>query len=243
MLGLMQDWPLLLHRIIDHAAIYHGERKVITRSVEGPIVETNYAAIRARALKVAKRLEKDGIKSGDRVATLAWNTWRHMECWYGILGIGAIYHTVNPRLFPEQIVWIDKRVQDVDMQRQQVISTDQRRPLPNANWTATIQHGLPPNLFRPSYEQGSYLAFLGRLAAEKGPEDAIRIARVVRKPLRIAAKIPRGETAYFKKRLEPLIDGKNVQLVGEVDDLRIEEDERRLHCREFREDRRHHGRH
>ena len=89
MLGLMQDWPLLLHRIIDHAAKFHGERKVITRSVEGPIVETNYAQIRARALKVAQRLEKDGIKLGDRVATLAWNTWRHLETWYGILGIGA----------------------------------------------------------------------------------------------------------------------------------------------------------
>ena len=62
--------------------------------------------IRARALKVAQRLEKDGIKLGDRVATLAWNTWRHLEAWYGILGIGAIYHTVNPRLFPEQIAWI-----------------------------------------------------------------------------------------------------------------------------------------
>jgi fatty-acyl-CoA synthase len=106
MLGLMQDWPLLLHRIIDHAAKYHGERKVITRSVEGPIVETNYAQIRQRAKKVSQRLEKDGIKLGDRVGTLAWNTWRHLEAWYGILGIGAIYHTVNPRLFPDQIVWI-----------------------------------------------------------------------------------------------------------------------------------------
>ncbi|MBV9260007.1 MAG: AMP-binding protein, partial [Pseudolabrys sp.] len=106
MLGLMQDWPLLCHRIIDHAATYHAARKVITRSVEGPIVETDYAQIRARALKVAQRLEKDGVKLGDRVATLAWNTWRHLECWYGILGIGAIYHTVNPRLFPDQIVWI-----------------------------------------------------------------------------------------------------------------------------------------
>jgi fatty-acyl-CoA synthase len=106
MLGQMQDWPLLCHRIIDHAATYHGERKVITRSVEGPIVETDYAAIRARALKVAQRLEKDGIKLGDRVGTLAWNTWRHLESWYGILGLGAVYHTVNPRLFPEQIVWI-----------------------------------------------------------------------------------------------------------------------------------------
>jgi fatty-acyl-CoA synthase len=106
MLGLMQDWPLLCHRIIDHAATFHGERKVITRSIEGPIHTTNYAEIRARALKVAQRLEKDGIKLGDRVATLAWNTWRHLEAWYGILGIGAIYHTVNPRLFPEQIAWI-----------------------------------------------------------------------------------------------------------------------------------------
>jgi fatty-acyl-CoA synthase len=106
MLGLMQDWPLLIHRIIDHAATFHGDRKVITRSVEGPIVETDYKTIRARALKVAQRLDQDGIKLGDRVATLAWNTWRHLEAWYGILGIGAVYHTVNPRLFPEQIVWI-----------------------------------------------------------------------------------------------------------------------------------------
>jgi 3-(methylthio)propionyl---CoA ligase len=112
MLGLMQDWPLLLHRIIDHAAIYHDGRKVITRSVEGPMHETNYAEIRARALKVAQRLDKDGVKLGDRVATMGWNTWRHLECWYGILGIGAIYHTVNPRLFPEQIAWIVNHAED-----------------------------------------------------------------------------------------------------------------------------------
>jgi fatty-acyl-CoA synthase len=112
MLGLMQDWPLLCHRIIDHAAIQHSARKVISRSIEGPIHETNYAEVRRRALKVAQRLEKDGVKLGDRVATLAWNTWRHLEAWYGILGIGAIYHTVNPRLFPEQIVWIINHAED-----------------------------------------------------------------------------------------------------------------------------------
>ncbi len=112
MLGLMQDWPLLCHRIIDHAAAFHAGRKVISRSVEGPIVETNYAEIRARALKVAKRLEKDGIKLGDRVATMAWNTARHLETWYGILGIGAVYHTVNPRLFPDQIAWIINHAED-----------------------------------------------------------------------------------------------------------------------------------
>jgi fatty-acyl-CoA synthase len=106
MLGLMQDWPLLCHRIIDHAAINHGERIVVTRSIEGPIHQTNYAEVRARALRVAQRLERDGIRFGDRVATLAWNTWRHLESWYGILGIGAVYHTINPRLFPDQIAWI-----------------------------------------------------------------------------------------------------------------------------------------
>jgi fatty-acyl-CoA synthase len=112
MLGLMQDWPLLCHRIIDHAALNHPARRVVSRSVEGPIHTTDYQAVRARALRVAKRLTKDGIKLGDRVATLAWNTWRHMEAWYGILGIGAIYHTINPRLFPEQITWIVNHAED-----------------------------------------------------------------------------------------------------------------------------------
>lgn len=112
MQGLMQDWPLLIHRIIDHAAIQHGGRKVISRSVEGPIHTTDYANIRRRALKVAQRLARDGIRNGDRVATLAWNTWRHLEAWYGITGIGAVYHTVNPRLFPEQQIWIINHAED-----------------------------------------------------------------------------------------------------------------------------------
>ncbi|HEY2230087.1 MAG TPA: long-chain-fatty-acid--CoA ligase [Xanthobacteraceae bacterium] len=112
MLGLMQDWPLLCHRIIDHAALNHAARAVHSRVVEGPLHTTSYGAIRRNALKVAKRLERDGIRHGDRVATLAWNTWRHLEAWYGIMGIGAIYHTVNPRLFPEQIAWIINHAED-----------------------------------------------------------------------------------------------------------------------------------
>ena len=100
------------------------------------------------------------------------------------------------------------------------ISDHQRLPLPDATWLDTIQHGLPVDLFRPSYERGSYLAFLGRLTVEKGPEDAIRIARAAEWQLRIAAKIPRAETAYFRKHLEPHLDGKRVELVGEVDEAR-----------------------
>ncbi|MCZ7660844.1 MAG: 3-(methylthio)propionyl-CoA ligase [Xanthobacteraceae bacterium] len=112
MLGLMQDWPLLCHRIIDHAAIQHGAREVVSRSVEGPIHRTTYREVRARALKVAQRLEREGVRFGDRVATLAWNTWRHLEVWYGITGLGAVYHTVNPRLFADQITYIVNHAED-----------------------------------------------------------------------------------------------------------------------------------
>ncbi|MGJ4951414.1 fatty-acid--CoA ligase [Bradyrhizobium sp. HKCCYLS20291] len=112
MLGLMQDWPLLCHRIIEHAATIHGSQEVVTRSVEGPIVRTTYRQIHDRALKVSQKLTRDGIKLGDRIATIAWNTGRHLEVWYGIMGIGAICHTVNPRLFPEQIGWIINHAQD-----------------------------------------------------------------------------------------------------------------------------------
>src|SRR5712671_940 len=98
------------------------------------------------------------------------------------------------------------------------ISDNQRVPLPEANWIGTVYHGMPSDLLRPTFEAGSYLAFLGRLTSEKGPEAAIRIARAVGMPLRIAAKVPRGEKNYFKERLEPQIDGKQVQITGEVND-------------------------
>jgi glycosyltransferase involved in cell wall biosynthesis len=98
------------------------------------------------------------------------------------------------------------------------ISENQRAPLPEANWIGTVYHGLPQSLFRPSFETGSYLAFLGRLTAEKGPEPAIRIARAVGIPLQIAAKVPRGETTYFKECIEPQVDGQQVRLIGEVND-------------------------
>src|SRR5829696_2880046 len=98
------------------------------------------------------------------------------------------------------------------------ISENQRVPLAMANWLGTVYHGLPPESLRPSVTPGRYLAFLGRLSADKGPETAIRIARAAGMPLRIAAKVPRGEGRYFKERIEPLVDGTHVQLIGEVND-------------------------
>ena len=112
MFGRMQDWPLLMHKIIDFAAIQFPRQEVVSRTIEGPMHRTNYRELRERALKVAKRLERDGIRLGDRVATLAWNGYRHLESWYGIVGVGAVYHTVNPRLFPEQIAWIINHAED-----------------------------------------------------------------------------------------------------------------------------------
>ncbi len=106
MQGMMQEWPLLCHKILDHAARNHGAREIVSRSVEGPIVRTTYAGIRTRSLKVAQLLAREGYGQGDRIATIAWNSARHLEAWYGIMGMGAVYHTLNPRLFPDQLVWI-----------------------------------------------------------------------------------------------------------------------------------------
>jgi glycosyltransferase involved in cell wall biosynthesis len=98
------------------------------------------------------------------------------------------------------------------------ISHNQRLPLPGANWLGTVYHGLPSDSLHPRFEPGSYLAFLGRLTKEKGPEEAMRIARDAGMPLRIAAKVPKGERGYFKEQLEPKIDGRDIQLTGEVND-------------------------
>ena len=112
MRGLMQDWKLLIHKVIDYAAIEHPGRAVVSRLTEGPMHRSTYAQVRERSLRVAKRLAREGIRAGDRVATLAWNNHRHLEAWYGIAGIGAVYHTINPRLFAEQIVYIANHAED-----------------------------------------------------------------------------------------------------------------------------------
>jgi len=106
MLGLMQDWPLTVDRIITHAARVHGHREVVTRRTDGALHTTTYAAVHERAGRVSAALAAMGIGPGDRVSTLAWNSERHVECWYGAMGIGAVLHTLNPRLHPDQLAWI-----------------------------------------------------------------------------------------------------------------------------------------
>ena len=112
MLGLMQDYPLLIHTILDHGALNHGERELVTRSIEGPIRKTTLADVRSRSLRVAKALENEGVKLGDRIATMAWNTDRHIESWFGIMGLGAVCHTLNPRLFADQLDYIINHAED-----------------------------------------------------------------------------------------------------------------------------------
>ncbi|MBI1405791.1 MAG: long-chain-fatty-acid--CoA ligase [Caulobacter sp.] len=112
MRGLMQDSALTVDKILDHAKNWHGDREVVSRSVEGPIVRLTYAEIHSRAKRVSNLLLGLGVTLGDRVATLAWNTARHMEAWYGIMGIGAVCHTLNPRLHPDQIAWIINHAED-----------------------------------------------------------------------------------------------------------------------------------
>ncbi len=112
MQGLMQEWPLTVDRFLDHAAEWHGGREIVTRSVEGPIVRTTYADVRDRAKRLSNALKDLGIVPGDRVATLAWNSARHVEAWYAAMGIGAVCHTLNPRLFADQLCYIINHADD-----------------------------------------------------------------------------------------------------------------------------------
>ena len=110
--GRMQDWPLNVWKLIDHAALNHGTREVVSLTCEGGVDRSTWGTVRSRAKKVAAALRRYGIKPGDRVATLAWNTHRHVECWYGISGMGGVAHTINPRLFEEQIAYIANHAED-----------------------------------------------------------------------------------------------------------------------------------
>ncbi|MGS1017432.1 long-chain fatty acid--CoA ligase [Allosphingosinicella humi] len=112
MLGGMQDWPLRIMRLLDHAEREHGPREIVSHYAAGERVRSNWAGVARDARRLANALERMGIRRGDRVATLAMNHGRHLVAWYGVIGMGGVLHTVNPRLFDDQLVYIVNHAQD-----------------------------------------------------------------------------------------------------------------------------------
>ena len=108
----MQDWPLRVMRLVDHAAREHGEREIVTAWAGGRITRTNWRTIDQDARRMAQALVSDGIKPGDRVATLAMNHSAHLTAWYGTIGMGGVLHTLNPRLHDDQLVYIANHAED-----------------------------------------------------------------------------------------------------------------------------------
>ena len=115
MLGLMQDRPLLISAILEHAARNHGGAKIVSARADGSLVRHSWPEVAARAAQLAHALAARGVRQGERIATLAWNDHRHLEIYYGVSSMGAVMHTVNPRLFPDQIAFILKDAEDTHL--------------------------------------------------------------------------------------------------------------------------------
>jgi fatty-acyl-CoA synthase len=112
MRGQMMDMPLLVSTLIAHADRNHGDVEIVSRTLEWPIHRYTYSQAHARAKRLAQALARLGVKEGDRIGTLAWNGYRHFELYYGVSGMGAVMHTVNPRLFPDQLQFIVNHAED-----------------------------------------------------------------------------------------------------------------------------------
>ena len=110
--GLMMQMPLTISSLIEHADRHHGDVEVVSRRVEGDIHRTTYREVHRRSRQLANALNGTGIRMGDRVATIAWNGYRHMELYFAVSGAGSVLHTINPRLHPEQIAWIVNHAED-----------------------------------------------------------------------------------------------------------------------------------
>src|SRR5437764_5366627 len=112
MQGLMMTVPLMISSLLRHADRWHGDTEVVSRTVEGPIHRYTYRDAHARARRLARALQRLGVVAGDRVATLAWNGYRHFELYYAVSGMGAVIHTINPRLFHDQLLYIVNDAED-----------------------------------------------------------------------------------------------------------------------------------
>ncbi|PRG31354.1 3-(methylthio)propionyl-CoA ligase [Burkholderia multivorans] len=112
LLGQMMDMPLLVSSLIAHAARHAGDTEIVSKRIEGDLHRYTYRDCERRAKRLAQALARLGVEAGDRVGTLAWNGYRHLEAYYAIGGMGAVCHTINPRLFPEQIAYIVNHAED-----------------------------------------------------------------------------------------------------------------------------------
>ena len=110
--GSMMQQPLLISTLLVHAERHHGEQQIVSRRVEGDLHRYTYRDLAARSRRLANAIAGLGLKFGERVATLAWNGYRHMELYYGVSGSGSVLHTLNPRLHPDQVVWIADHAED-----------------------------------------------------------------------------------------------------------------------------------
>ncbi len=112
MQGLMMDMPLLVSGLLQHADRHHGDTEIVSKNVDGSLHRYTYRDASARARRLANALKRLGVQRHDRIATLAWNGYRHFEIYYAVAGSGAVIHTINPRLFAEQIAYIANHAED-----------------------------------------------------------------------------------------------------------------------------------
>jgi fatty-acyl-CoA synthase len=159
MLGGMQDWPLRIMRILDHAAREHGTRELVSHYADGTVTRTDWAAVAQDARRLAQALERLGIRPGDRVSTLAMNHSRHVVAWYGTIGMGGVIHTINPRLFDDQLAYIANHAEDRVLFYDAAFAPVVERL--KARWTS-IEHFI---CFDPSAGQDGFEALIG---AESG---------------------------------------------------------------------------
>ncbi len=136
-LGAMQDWPLRVMRLVDHAAKEHGSREIVSAWADGSITRTNWAGVARDGKRMAQALERLGMKPGDRIATLAMNHSHHLTAWYGAIGMGGVLHTINPRLFDDQLVYIANHAEDRVLLYDHAFAAIVERMKPQ--WT-TIEH-------------------------------------------------------------------------------------------------------
>ena len=167
MLGAMQDFELRVPRLLDHAAREHGTRELVTRWADGGEDRTTWAGIHRDARRFAQAMERLGLKPGDRIATLAMNHAPHIVAWYGTIGMGGVVHTINPRLFDEQLVYIANHAGDrvllYDKAFQPLV--DRLKP----QWTA-IEHFILFDGEGPGSYAGLIAGEDGDYAWHEGPE-------------------------------------------------------------------------